>query len=342
MGHLSDLDRRVIGNLSIPRNADDLALHLRGFAHKQNPDGTLRFYSADEVDTLLRGDLEKRGLVKNIGQHTDSAKFASLAQKDKVTMELPDEKAEIYARRMKRPDLAWRLDGDQWMLTEEGLKLMHAEPDDAPAPMTPEQVQAVINAEWARVHKAEFVPGETSLANALLEDEFLHWLDLVLDDTKARWGEMAKNVRGPLAGGASGWSDAYEVSLIDAENQKTALGAVVDPWFMGLSILALTDADTGTTLDNGTHIPTYTGYARKSVAGTDMPAATSGAGSSANTSAIIFAACTAGTSTILAGANCVASTVGVLRKWFDVASTVISTTQTPAQFAIGAYTTSAA
>jgi hypothetical protein len=144
----------------------------------------------------------------------------------------------------------------------------------------------------------------------------------------------------PLAGGASGYSDAYEVSLIDAENQKTALGAVVDPWFMALSILAFTDADTGTTADNGSHIPTYTGYARKSVAGTDMPAATSGSGQAANTSAIIFAACTAGTSTILAFANCVASTVGVLRKWGDCASTVVSTTQTPPQFAVGAYVTS--
>jgi hypothetical protein len=143
-------------------------------------------------------------------------------------------------------------------------------------------------------------------------------------------------------GGASGYTDAYEVSLIDAENQKTALGAVVDPWYMALSILAFTDADTGTTADNGSHIPTYTGYARKSVAGTDMPAATSGSGQAANTSAIIFAACTAGTSTILACGNASASTVGTLRKWGDVASTVISTTQTPAQFAVGAYVTSAA
>jgi hypothetical protein len=340
---LSDLDRRVIGNLSIPRNADDLALALRPYAVKTDAEGRANFYTAAEVDTLLRGRLTDLGYVVNLGQHSDPAALASSVQGNPEVMELPDEKAQIYADRlMKRPEFAWRLGGDLWMLSEEGLKAMHAVPDNAPPPMTPQQVQAAIDAEWARVHKAEFVPGETSLANALLEDEFHVWLDAVMSDTKDRWGEMAKDLRGPLAGGASGWTDAYEVSLIDAENQKTALGAVVDPWYMCLSILAFTDADTGTTADNGSHIPTYTGYARKSVAGTDMPAATSGAGSSANTSAIVFAACTAGTSTILAAGNCVASTVGVLRKWFDVASTVVSTTQTPPQFAIGAYTTSAA
>jgi hypothetical protein len=253
-------------------------------------------------------------------------------------MELPDEKAEIYTRRMARPDLAWRMDGDLWMLTNEGLAELHKPTVDSP-PMPPSQVQAAVDAEWARVLSEPYVEGKTSLANALLEDEFARWYKQVADECDRVW-----NVRptAPIAGGASGWSDAYEVSILDQENQKTAIGAVVDPWFMALSILAFTDADTGTTADNGSHIPTYTGYARKSVAGTDMPSATSGAGSAANTSAITFAACTASTSTILAFANCVASTVGVLRKWGDCASTVISTTQTPPTFAIGAYITTAA
>jgi hypothetical protein len=348
MEHLSDLDRRVIGNLSIPRNTRELTLALTGYAYKMVPGEAPAFYTEDEINDLL--DVYKaKGWVVNLGDERDAAKLASAAQKNKATMEFTDERAELWSSRVtNRPDFAWRTAGDSWMLSDEGLKALHAEPDHTPPPMTPQQVQATIDAEYARVHKGDIERNEegaitnVNLSNKLLEDEFHHWLKLVLADTKERWGEMAKDVHGPMAGGASGWSDAYEVSLIDAENQKTALGAVVDPWFMGLSILALTDADTGTTLDNGTHIPTYTGYARKSVAGTDMPAATSGAGSSANTSAIIFAACTAGTSTILAAANCVASTVGVLRKWFDVASTVISTTQTPAQFAVGQYTTSAA
>jgi hypothetical protein len=325
---LSHLERRVLGNLSIPRNVEDLRLAVREHAPA----------TGEQIDALLNGDLSTAGWVVKLGEHTDPAGLASDAQAHTDTMELPDDKAEIYSRRMLRPDLAWRMRGDLWMLTNEGLAQLHAPLPDEPPAMTPSQVQAAVDAEWARVHRAEFTPGKTRLANKLLESEFLTWFQAVADDCEQRW-----NVRpiAPMAGGASGWSDAYEIAIIDQENQKTAIGAVVDPWFMALSILAFTDADTGTTADNGTHIPTYTGYARKSVAGTDMPAATSGAGSAANTSAITFAACTAGSSTILAIANTSGSTVGTLRKWADVTSTSISTTQTPATFAIGAYVTSA-
>lgn len=325
---LSNLERRVLGNLSIPRNPQDIqmAVHAYGPA------------SAEQIDALLKGTLSEEGWVTKLPPAEDPAKLASVAQSNKQTMELPDEKADIYARRMLRPDLAWRFAGDLWMLTNEGLAMLHAPPPDAPPPMTPSQVQQAVDTEWARVHRDKFVQGKTKLANKLLEDEFIAWFQQVADDCEQRW-----NVRpvAPIAGGASGWSDAYEVSILDQENQKTAIGAVVDPWYMALSILAFTDADTGTTADNGTHIPTYTGYARKSVAGSDMPAATSGAGSAANTSAITFAACTAGTSTILAFGNTSAATVGTLRKWGDCSSTVISTTQTPPTFAIGAYVTTA-
>lgn len=326
---LTGVERRVLGNLSIPRNVQDLEHCLRS----HNP------ATADHIHALLDGVLARAGWVKKLPAAEDAVKLASVAASDKDTMELPDEKAEIYSRRMQRVDLAWRFAGDLWMLTGEGLAKLHAPPPDAPSPMMPSQVQAVIDAEWARVLRAEFIPGKTELANKLLEDEFLSWFKQVADDCEQRWNVRP---RAPIAGGASGWSDAYEVSILDQENQKTAIGAVVDPWYMALSILAFTDADTGTTADNGTHIPTYTGYARKSVAGSDMPSATSGAGSAANTSAITFAACTAGTSTILAIGNTSAATVGTLRKWGDVTSTVISTTQTPPTFAIGAYVTTAA
>jgi hypothetical protein len=327
---LTELERRTLGNLSIPRNADDLAGHV----HPRDPHAV----SAADVDALLRGVLSDAGWVTKLGTHDDPAKLASKVQGHRQAMELPDEKAEIFSRRMLRPDLNWRMSGDLWMLTNEGLAELHKPVDEKP-PMTPSEVQAAVDNEWSRVLRKPFVEGKTSLVNALLEDEFARWFKQVADDAEARWNVRPK---APMGGGASGWSDAYEVTIIDAENQKTATPANVDPWFMALSILAFTDADTGTTADNGSHIPTYTGYARKSVAGTDMPAATSGAGSAANTSAIIFAACTAGTSTILAVANCKAATVDILRKWGDCASTVISTTQTPPQFAIGAYVTTAA
>ena len=107
---------------------------------------------------------------------------------------------------------------------------------------------------------------------------------------------------------------------------------------MALVIVALTDSDTGTTTGDGTHVPTYTGYARKSVAGTDMNAGSGTGGSVTNANAIIFAACTAGSSTIVGFGNTSASTNGTLRKFGTCTSTTVSTTQTPAQFAAGVYT----
>jgi hypothetical protein len=280
---LSNLERRTLGNLSIPRNVDDIVQHLRPYDPAP----------ADQVDAGLRNGMSSNGWVVNLGQHDNPAKLASLVQRQKAPMELPDDKADLYTRRMQRPDLAWRMSGDLWMLTEEGLAQLHAPTVDSP-PLPPSQVQAVVDAEWARVLRRPFVEGKTSLANMLLEDEFAAWYRQVADECERVW-----NVRpaAPMGGGASGWSDAYEVIILDAENQKASI-TLADPWYMALSILAFTDADTGTTADNGTHIPTYTGYARKSVAGSDMPAASSGAGSAANTSAITFAACTSGSSTM--------------------------------------------
>jgi hypothetical protein len=325
---LSELQRRTLANLSVPRNPDDLALHVNPYA----------VATAEEIDSLLRGELSDNGWVVNVGQHTDPAKLAAFVQAHDTAMELPDEKAQNYAEFLAaRPDLGWQLKGDLWMLTTEGLAQLHAPVPVNRPPLTPSEIQAVVDSEFKRVIKEPFVPGETSLAATLLDHEFTDWFEVIADDCEARW-----NVRpvSPIAGGSSGWTNAYRISILDQENQKTAVGAVVDPWYMALSILAFTAADTGTTADDGSHKPTYTGYARKSVAGTDMAGA-SGSGTSSNTSAIVFAACTNLTSTIVAFGNCVASTVGVLRKWGDCAQTVVSITQTPPQFAIGAYTTTA-
>jgi hypothetical protein len=62
--------------------------------------------------------------------------------------------------------------GDLWMLTEDGLAELHRAPDDAPGPMTPSQVQAAVDAEWARTLTFPFEPGKTSLVDTLLPDEF--------------------------------------------------------------------------------------------------------------------------------------------------------------------------
>lgn len=328
----TDVDRRTIANLSIPRNVQDLAHVLWRDPHMVNRDPSA-------VHEHLLG-LEERGLVTNLGTHSKMGKLAHLVERHPTAWTMPDEKAAIFARRLASPYHEWRVQGDVWMLTYQGLETIQAAPVNAPGPLTPSQLEAIIAMEYGRIlpdHK----PG-MSVAPFLLVSEYQAWLEAVLAECSRCWSslpEIPSHQRLlPVGGGASGWSDAYEVSILDQENQKTAIGAVVDPWFMALATVAITDADTGST----TTAPTYTGYARKSVAGTDMAAATSGAGSAANTSAITFAACTAGTSAVIAFANTSATTAGTLRKWGDCASTTISTTQTPAQFAIGAYVTTAA
>jgi len=339
---LSNPQRYALANLSIPRNADDLAANMRPAVN----------VFAEDVNMMLRNGLSHNGWVVNLGQHDDPAQLAHHIQGlhgSDQPMELPDEKADLYSRRMRRPDLAWRMSGDLWMLTEEGLAELHRPTIDSPA-SPPSVVQALIDEHWSRTLRGHDQrsynvkwggadkPEGPSLGSAFLEDEFLYWCKLVSDECERVW-----NVRpvAPLAGGSSGYSDAYEISLLDAENQKTALGAVVDPWYMALSVLAFTDSDTGTTADDGSHKPTYTGYARKSVAGTDMNAGSGTSGSVSNANAITFAACTSGSSNAVACANTSASTAGTLRKWGDLTNSpvAISTSQTPAQFAVGAYVT---
>lgn len=323
----TDVDRRTIANLSIPRNVQNLAHMLWTDPHSPDRD------PQDVHRHLL--ELEVRGLVTNLGSHSNMGKLAHLVERHPTAWTMPDEKAAIFARRLATPHHAWRAKGDVWMLTYQGLETIQAAPVNAPGPKTPSEVEAMIAGEFARI-TWDWEPEQgMALSPFLLPFEYQAWVAAISDECEAIWGARP---RLPIAGGASGWSDAYEVSILDQENQKTAIGAVVDPWYMALATVAITDADTGSTMT----APTYTGYARKSVAGTDMAAATSGAGSAANTSAITFAACTAGTSAVIAFANTSATTAGTLRKWGDCASTTISTTQTPAQFAVGAYVTTAA
>lgn len=325
---LSDVDRRTIANLSIPRNVENLA-------HELATDPYSPTRSAEVVNQHL-SDLKDRGLVVRLGAHRDAAKLA--AKLPKKALDLPDEKAEIYVERMQTPRHAWRLEGDLWMLSTDGLDKLR-EPTGFERTLTLSEYQNVIDQEWARVLR-DVEPLEDGshppVAGALLEHEFLDWVGPVAEECERIWGERPVL---PLAGGA-GAADGYENSLVDAINQKTGLGAVVDPWYMALVIVALTDTDTGTTTGDGTHVPTYTGYARKSVAGSDMNAAASGSATNAN--AITFAACTGGSSTIVGCANTSASTNGTLRTYTTVSSTTISTTQTPATFAAsGGYTQSA-
>lgn len=110
-------------------------------------------------------------------------------------------------------------------------------------------------------------------------------------------------------------------------------GAFTSPATVALALTTVnpTDASTGATLTE----PTYTGYARKVVSAAALSAATSG--SKTNSEALTFAECTAGSSTIIGWALCDSSTKGEgnVLYWGTATSTVISTTQTPPNIAVG-------
>lgn len=126
-------------------------------------------------------------------------------------------------------------------------------------------------------------------------------------------------------------SDEYEVAVLEHLTGKTSLGAIT-PGYLALCTVVPTDASTGTTITEAN----YTGYARKKVEQADWAAAVSGSPSSeANASTLTFAACTAGTSTIIGWAYCTLATLGKVIVWGTATSTVISTTQTPATVAAG-------
>ena len=104
--------------------------------------------------------------------------------------------------------------------------------------------------------------------------------------------------------------------------------------YVALCTVLPTSTSTGATLTEAT----YTGYARLATAG-DWGAPVAGTPSTiSNSAALTFAACTAGTSTIVGFAIVDSATTGVgnVIAWGSTASTVISTTQTPPTFAIGA------
>jgi hypothetical protein len=126
------------------------------------------------------------------------------------------------------------------------------------------------------------------------------------------------------------FSDYTEKKVIDHVNGKTTF-TLVTPVYMALCTTVPTDADTGSTIIEAN----YTGYARKSIANTDWNAASGTTAAATNAAAIIFAACTAGTSTIIGFAICDAATVGNVLYWGTVTSKVIDVTSTPAQVAIG-------
>lgn len=327
---ITDRERRVISKLAIPWS-------VPGLTHRLLIDEFTGSASEQQIhDELIL--LALKGLCVNLGSRTSPAKVVSAAQNHPDAIDLPDERADIYARRMALPARSYRCQGDTWMLTSEGLEALKA-PVIECDPLTPSQISDIILREFRRV--AWEYDGENTPGTALHPDVYAAWLPQVVAECEDRWGVRP---RVPIAGGASGWADVWENYILDHENQKTSLAvndAITTPWYMSLTILAYDDTITGSTHGDGSHVPTYTGYAAKDVAAASMNAAS--AGSSANNAAIQFAACTAGSSTIVGFGNnsVVGNTSGIFRKWGDCTSTTVSTTQTPAQFAASAYTTTA-
>lgn len=360
---LEDHERRVLANLSIPRNVDDLSSELRADPYSDTPGEQLQDGDTFDIDKTLE-ELAGEGYARDLGEDNgDPAQIASrLADGEQGTLPIPDEKAKIYAARLEVPARSWRARGRLWMLTEDGLGALKAPVGPVRAPLGLAELQAAIDHEWSRsitdvamsgsIHDQEGdvgmfkgggvlidpesrmpVRGDEgpSLGNALLPEEFAHWLERVLADNEQLRGQL----RLPMSGGA-GYSDATELLILDADTAKTASYAETSPTYLALSILAFTDADTGTTADDGSHIPTYTGYARKSAANTDFNAAASG--TRTNLNALTFAACTGGTSNIVGLARTTAATLGRIIRFASVTSTTISVTQTPATVAAGALT----
>jgi hypothetical protein len=146
-----------------------------------------------------------------------------------------------------------------------------------------------------------------------------------------RKGARAR-VRSALRIVFAGFSDAVENKILDHLTGKTAY-ASPGPLFMALLTTAASDTSTSASLVEAT----YTGYARKQIVAADWNAASAGAVATAVQEA--FAACTAGTSTVIGWAlSPVAATAGAgdVVMYGTCASVTISSTQTPATVAAGA------
>lgn len=129
---------------------------------------------------------------------------------------------------------------------------------------------------------------------------------------------------------AGGKSDYLENKDLDHNLGKTSF-TMPTTVALALCTTVPTDASTGATIVEAT----YTGYARKKVEASSLNAAASG--KSTNSAELVFAACTAGSSTIIGWSLCDSSTTGAGNAlyWGTVTSAVVSTTQTPASVPAG-------
>lgn len=343
---LTELERRVIGNLGQPRNVAELAWALRADPAAEF-DGNS---SEEELDRFLRDVLAKEGWVVNLGEAENASKAASLHKKGALRM--PDEQARIFERRLSAPHRAWRLRGDLWRLTEEGLAaLQEPPPGVSTAMVSREQVERMIREHFDAVigdvtvrgsitdeeggtlvgdpTKIALCRAEIGQTATLLPEEFVLWRDSIIEAYNEAHPDEPP-IKPSIAGGA-GYGDATEDLIQAADAGGTAYGETA-PTFFALTTVAVTDTMTGSTITEAG----YTGYARKSTSAADL--GTSSAGTRTNANAIVWAGATGGSATVIGAARCTASSAGRVIRYLSVASTVVSATQTPAQFAAGALT----
>ncbi len=125
-------------------------------------------------------------------------------------------------------------------------------------------------------------------------------------------------------------SNYFENIVLDHAFGDPSAPTITAPVYLALCTTVPTDASIGGDIVEAN----YTGYARKSIAAADMSAAASG--SKTNSNAITFAACTAGSSTVIGWALVDSSSgAGNISYWGTATSTVVSSTQTPATIAVG-------
>lgn len=126
----------------------------------------------------------------------------------------------------------------------------------------------------------------------------------------------------------AGMGNAVELKVLEHIVGKTSY-TMPSGLLLALTTAVVVETDTGSTITRAA----YTGYADKSVAGSDW--GTAAAGQIANANAITFNACTAGTSTCI-GWALLSAAAGDVIIFGTLASLVVSATQTPVNFAIGA------
>jgi hypothetical protein len=126
----SDAHRRVAGNLSVPRNLEQLRDVLREDPHFPE-------LVPGELERIV-ADLQADGHLKSLGEHEDADALVKAIAKDKAVPTLHKEKAEHFVLRTKRRGLRRPphvVAGEQLYFTNGGLDTLEAPVPDEPPPL---------------------------------------------------------------------------------------------------------------------------------------------------------------------------------------------------------------